>query len=716
MKAVSTVIINDAIAVGAICDMARRRGLHAAQTEVEQTWKTVAGSSFEEKLSAAWTWLFAGHSVERIALGLAHNAQLPAWILHDNHIGIVTRLAADGAPMQVEWLNGEAENVPTAATVLLPLAPDPAAHKPFVEAKKRGPATEAIITALKDHRGLFIRVGLVSLLMNLLSIVSSLFTMQVYDRVVPNFAFATLWVLASGVLLAYLFELAFKLIRLQLLEASTMRLDEGLSLYFFERLLALKLDRRPSRVGSLVAQVRDYEAIKNFFASTTLFAIADLPFIALFIAVIAMIGGPVAWVLLFFVPISFIAGIAVYKPTARLQALDNDDAARRTGVLFEAVAGAEGVKSQGGETRFSDIWLRALRDANKIGTQLRSLSSYAQFASGMLQNLSYIGVIIVGVYVIHAGDLTMGGLIACSILSSRVLNATSTITRLLLQWHHARYSLEVLDNVFSNPGDDDPARQAHTHTAPLDLTVKALKYSYEPDSAPQLQVSNLSIRAGERVSIMGRNGSGKSTLLRLLSGIATPSAGQVLIAGLDMQQCRPGWLREVIGYLPQEVRLFSGTLAENLTIGMSMPDEAKIREAMDRTGLTNTLGRHPLGLALPIREGGSGLSGGQRQMVGLTRMVLQDPKIWLLDEPSSSLDQESEQRLVTLLRNLPRDRTVIFTSHKQRWLTIADRMILMEDGMLKADVPAQQVRAAQRQNALKAAAEAKALAATPETP
>jgi ATP-binding cassette subfamily C protein LapB len=699
MTAVSTVIINDAIAVDAICDMAQRRGLHAARTEVEQTWKTVAGDSFEEKLCAAWTWLFTGHTLERLALGLARTAQLPAWILHDNHIGVVTRLAADGEPMQVTWINGEAENVPAVATVLLPMPPDATAYQPFVEAKKRGAATEAIITALKDHRGLFVRVGLVSLLMNLLSIVSSLFTMQVYDRVVPNFAFATLWVLASGVLLAYLFELAFKLIRLQLLEASTVRLDEGLSLYFVERLLALKLDRRPSRVGSLVAQVRDYESIKNFFTSTTLFTIADLPFIALFIAVIAMIGGPVAWVLVFFVPVSFAAGIAVYKPTARLQALDDDDSARRTGVLFEAVAGAEGVKAQGGEPRFSDIWLRATRESTMIGSQLRKLTSYAQFGAALLQNLSYIAVIIVGVYVIKEGHLTMGGLIACSILSGRVLNATSQITRLLLQWHHARHSLEVLDNVLSCPSDDEPSRQAHTHTAPLDYAIKNLKYSYGAEGPLQLEIGSLRIGAGERIAVMGRNGSGKSTLLRLLAGLGTPNEGQVLIAGLDIQQCRPGWLREVIGYLPQEVRLFSGTLAENLTIGMSMPGEAAIRAAMEKTGLIHTLGRHPLGLALPISEGGSGLSGGQRQMVGLTRMVLQNPKIWLLDEPSSSLDAESERRLIELLRSLPKDRTIIFTSHRQHWLSLCDRMLLIEDGAIKADAPADQVRT-RRMNAV----------------
>lgn len=687
--------ISDTVAVQALCEMAKRRGLHAARTEAEQTWRVVNGETPEQRLSAAWAWLFAGHSVEKIHPALAHNAQLPAWVVQGNSLGIATKLAADGEPMRVDWLT-EAPTVKEDAVALwVPVSPGLITTESFIPAKKRGPATEAILAALRDHLPLFRRVGFASLMMNLITIVSSLFTMQVYDRVVPNFAYATLWVLASGVVLAYLFEIAFKLIRLRLLETSALRLDEALSLYFFEKLMALKLDRRPSRVGSLVAQIRDYESVKSFFTSTTLFALADLPFILLFIGVVALIGSWVSLVLVLFVPLSILIGFVTYKPMARLQSQENDDAARRTGVLFETVAGAEGIKSMGGESRFSDVWLRATRESGHIGTQLRNLNSYTQFASAFVQQLSYIAVIIVGVYVIESGQLTMGGLIACSILSGRILASTSQITRLLLQWHHAHHSLKILDQVLSCPSDDTPGREANAQSAPLDLSLRNLVYAYEGSSSPQLQVPSLEIKAGERVAVLGRNGSGKSTLLKLLAGVATPNSGEVCIAGLDMQKCRPGWLREVIGYLPQEVRLFSGTLAENLTLGLSAPEESKLREAMDKTGLSRTLGRHPLGLGLPIREGGSGLSGGQRQMVGLTRLALQGPKIWLLDEPSASLDKESEDRLVQMLRDLPRDHTVIFTSHRQSWLAIASRVLFVDDGQIRVDQPADKVRAIQ---------------------
>lgn len=688
-------LIRDDIVVTALCDMAKRRGLHATRNEAEQTWRVVAGTSFEQRFAAAWAWLFAGHSVESVPIGLVHPAQLPAWVIDGGAIGVVTRLPVDGQPMRVEWFGGVHGQEARVLSLWIPVSPGLITNEPFLATKKRGPASEAIVAALRDHMPIFRRVGLASLLMNLLSIVSSLFTMQVYDRVVPNFAYATLWVLASGVLLAYVFEFFFKMIRLRLLESSALRLDEALSLYFFEKLMSLKLDRRPSRVGSLVAQVRDYESIKAFFTSSTLFLIADLPFIVLFIAVVAMIGGDVAWVLVFFVPISILIGFAVYKPMAKLQRQESDDAARRTGVLFEAVAGAEVIKSQSGEARFSDVWLRATRQAGDIGVRLRSLSAYAQFASAFLQQMSYIALIIVGVYVIEAGNLTMGGLIACSILSGRVLNTTSQITRLLLQWHHAKHALEILDEVLSSPSDDEPSRQANTHAAALDLAMRDVMYAYDRNETPQLQVPSLAIKAGERVAVLGRNGSGKTTLLKLLAGIATPNVGEVRVGGLDMQKCRPSWLREVIGYLPQEVRLFSGTLAENLTLGLSLPDEVKIREAMDRTGLSLTLGRHPMGLNLPIKEGGAGLSGGQRQMVGLTRLLLQNPKIWLLDEPSASLDKESEDRLVRVLRELPADRTVIFTSHRQSWLALASRVLFIEDGQIRVDTPAEKVRTIQ---------------------
>lgn len=695
--------VRSADAAAAILEMASRRGLHTSRLEVETALKQVHATSGPARVSAAWSILFAGHSTSAVPFDLMHLGQLPAWVFHQSSVGILCDLPSDERPAEITWLGNPPDAFNgTGLSVLVPLSPALLTAEVGASRKQSGVATAAIKAALFDHRALFMRVGLSSLIMNLLTIVTSLFSMQVYDRVVPNFAEATMWVLASGVLLALIFEGIFKILRLRMIENSAVRLDEAISLYFFEKLLALKIDRRPSRVGSLVAQFRDYESIKGFFTSTTLFLVADLPFIFLFVAVIYMIGGPVAWVNLAFLIICVLIGFAAYRPIAKLQRAETDEMARRLGLVFEAVSGGETLKASAAEPRFSDMWQQSTRVVGDIGSRLRSVTAYSQFVVAFFQQMAYVAMIITGVYVIHSGELTMGGLIACSILAGRSLASIGQVTQLLLQWHHARYALDVLNGILSRPSDDDDSRQANSRTAPLVYEISNLNYGYEGARRAQLEIPAMRIEAGSRVAVIGHNGSGKSTLLKLLCGVATPNVGQVTLAGIDLQRARPSWIRQTVGYLPQDVRLFSGTLRENLTLGIAMPDEETIRAAMEKTGLVRTLARHPEGLDLRIHEGGSGLSGGQRQLVGITRLLLQDPRIWLLDEPSASLDKDAEDALIRVLAALPSDHTVIFTSHRPAWFALAQRVVLLENGAIKADVPAEQVRRQQ----VKAASEA----------
>ncbi|MGJ8687869.1 MAG: ATP-binding cassette domain-containing protein, partial [Spongiibacteraceae bacterium] len=318
-------------------------------------------------------------------------------------------------------------------------------------------------------------------------------------------------------------------------------------------------------------------------------------------------------------------------------------------------------------------------DMNTITTSVQVITSF-------FQQISYVSIVIAGVYVIETGELTMGGLIACSILGGRALGTISGISSLLLRWHHARYSLKILNSLLSNQSDDNPDRQGSVKALPLDLTLKEISYAYEGSELPELVVPAMEIPAGSRIAVLGRNGSGKSTLLKLLAAVATPSAGEVRIAGLDYENCRPSWLRDVVGYLPQDPRLFSGTLVDNLTLGMSMPSEEAIFEALDKTGLLDAVKAHPQGLQIPIHEGGMGMSGGQRQLVALTRMVLQSPKIWLLDEPTASLDNRVERKIADVISNLPSDCTVIYTTHSQSWLAYCDRVLLLDEGQVKRDV------------------------------
>jgi len=669
------------LAAKALMDMARRRGLHASKHEAEQAWGQVTANTSRDRLIAAWRSLFKGHAVASSTAGLLSPSQLPAWLVTANSIGVVLKLASSESPMVVKWLGAEPVSLPANPEVLVPVAPLAAEEdESFIESEPRGKATEAIHVAIKAHAPLLGKVALVSVFINLIAVMSSLFAMQVYDRVVPNFAYATLWFLAIGMGVAYVFDVIFKLVRLKIMDATGKRLDEALSLYIFERLLGLKLDRRPSRQGSLVAQVRDYESVKQFFTSSTVFSLVDLPFVGLFVAAIYMIAGPVALVPLVFVLLSTLIGLVAYKPLARIQQENNDAVVRRQGMLYEAVSSGEVIKSQGGEAKFSDAWINATRETCDRGEELNYVSSVVQIVTAFFQQLSYVAIIITGVYVIETGELTMGGLIACSILGGRALASISGISALLVRWHHAKYSLQVLDQVLSCPSDLDAKREANTHALPLDLELVDVKYAYTGSQLPQFSAEALRIDAGSKVAVLGRNGCGKSTLLKLFAGIATPNQGEIRIAGLDYEHCRQSWLREVIGYLPQEPKLISGTLLDNLTLGMSMPSEDEIVAALEKTGLLDAVQRHPLGLQLPITEGGAGMSGGQRQAVGLTRLVLQNPKVWLLDEPAASLDSVLEQKVIDIIQGLPRDTTVIFTTHKQSWVSLADRGFIIHNG------------------------------------
>lgn len=654
---------------------AGRRGHAVTEGEVEQALVQAPGDTVERVVAEAWAWLFPRERLASLPLASAEAQHFPALAWQEGTLRVLVEKPEGDALPALVWLP-------------YPAVPAP---PPLTEQERRA-ATEAIVAVLRAHKPLFLRAGLATVVINLLAIMTSLFAMQVYDRVVPNFSYATLWALASGVILALGFDFVFKLLRQALLEKLTLRADAALSQYFFEQIIALKLDRRPPRPGTLVSQVRDYESVKSFFTSTTLFALADLPFVLFFIAVMAMMGGYVALVPLLLLPICIGIGLYAQRPLAELQEKQTDESARRQGLLIEVLQGAESLKAQGGEWRFSMLWGQLTQQLGEYGERIRTLGGRAQFLAATFQQLAYVLVLVVGVYRIEAGALTMGGLIACSILAGRAMGNIGQITGILVQWHHARHALHTLDKLLALPSDDSESRQASTTSAAPRITLEGIRYAYDTNDGLRLALDSLAIEAGERVAVLGRNGSGKSTLLKLIAGINTPNEGEVRIAGLDLQGCRLGWLRETVGYLPQDVRLFGGTLRDNLTLGLGQPDEARIQAALAQTGLDRFVQKQAQGLDCLVREGGLGLSGGQRQLIGLTRLVLQAPRIWLLDEPSASLDRESEDRVMQVIRALPSTVTVVFTTHRMNWLPLSQRTLLLEDGQVRADVPTSNVR------------------------
>lgn len=544
-----------------------------------------------------------------------------------------------------------------------------------------------------------------ALLANLLLLSTSLYSMQVYDRVIPSQGVATLTVLTTGVLIALLLELVIKLARSHLLEAAVQGMDLELSHAIFQRLLGLRLDQFPPAVGSLSAQLRSYETIRAFLSSATLYLLVDAPFALLFLGVIAIIAGPaVALIPAGFFVLALVVGFIHKGRVARHAQSGFAAANRKLGLLVETVEAAEGIKAVGAAARQGARWHELTRQGVEDEQAIRRVSESATYWAGFIQQVSYVLLVAAGAWIAATStELTAGGIIACSILSGRVLAPVAALPGLMVQAAHACAALEALEKVFALQGDN------HGVAAPLtparirgEWRCIDLKFAYPGRSQP-FAVPPCLIRAGEKVAILGPIGSGKSTLLKLLAGLYAPTAGQVLLDGLDIQQIDRQTLARQLGYLPQDVQLLAGTLRDNLTVGLAEPPaEADLLEACRQTGLDQLVASHPQGLDMPIFEGGSGVSGGQRQLIGLTRLLLGRPQAWLLDEPTAAMDEQSEGRALAALRQrVAAQATLILVTHKPALLGLVDRLIVLlpQGGVM--DGPRDAVLAQLRQNALR---------------
>lgn len=669
--------------------MAGSRSRFISNRRAHETTRLHDSGSAPERLGLAWQQLFPQDRVISLHADDVHNTQLPGWAELDGQPVLVLSRDQASRDWSLRDARGEDRVVQQLDSPVWVPVSNPALEDAPPEPKL---ASRVMRAALSEHRSWLLQVGLATLMTNALSIVTSIFAMQVYDRVVPNLAYATLYVLASGVALAMIFDLGFKTLRLRLQERVARRMDQGMSRYLVERMMALRLDRRPRAVGTLVHEIRDYESVKNFFTASTLFALADLPFALFFLAVIFMIGGKVVIAPLALIPVIILIGLVTQWRVGQWQRRHAQINAGRSGMLFEMVDGGETLKSLGAEWRFSALWRHNTELAAGAGMRIAEISGGAQQLSQLLQQLAYVGVIIAGVYQIQDGKLSMGGLIACSILSSRALSTLSGLSTVMVRAQHAKHALDVLNRLFAQARDGGDEQTASTNATSLGWRIEGLGYAYDVMAGLNLKVPELVIQPGERVAVLGRNGSGKSTLLRLLAGLATPTSGSVRLGNIDLMHARPDWARSVIGYLPQNPRLFAGTLRDNLCMGLSMPNDDDLSAAAALTGLDTLIAQHPKGLDLPITEGGRGLSAGQRQLVALTRLVLHKPRVWLLDEPAAGLDQAAEQRLQQLIQNLPPEATVLFTTHHNAWLKLASRVLVVEHGQINVDVPAERAR------------------------
>ena len=569
-------------------------------------------------------------------------------------------------------------------------------------------AREWFAYAIRQRRRVFIEASVATTVYNLLALATSLYSLNVYDRVIPTQGWSTLWVLSIGAFLGVVFEFVMREIRAIMVDRACKEIDLELSGVFFGKALSIRMDRRPSTIGTFAAQIRQFETVRNTLTSTTLFLLADMPFALFFIGVIALIAGKVALVPLALVPVAILTGFAHRRRIQRLTVLQIEESNQRNGILIEAIDGIESIKAAQGEWKQLERWQSLNESLSTNELALRHATTQSAAAVQSVQQLTYIAMIAAGAVAIGAGELTMGGLIACSIISGRAMQPIAMMSNLISQWAQARTSLRSLDAIMALPSDGPDefgARPLIPEQTSGELAIEDVRYVYGSridanlrragaeavqgaTDLVALNVPKLRIAAGERVAILGPVGSGKSTLIKVLSGLYRPQSGRVFLGGLDMALLAPEFVREHVGYLPQDVRLFQGTLRENLTIGLPSPSDEQILQAARLTGLEQAIAAHPKGLSLEISEGGRGLSGGQRQLVGLTRLLIAQPSVVLLDEPTASMDSDLERFVMgRLASHLRQDAVLVIVTHKAALLQHVSRILVVDRGRLALDGP-----------------------------
>lgn len=539
----------------------------------------------------------------------------------------------------------------------------------------------------------YIDIMLASLVANILALATIVFSMQVYDRVVPANSIPTLWVLAGGVFIAAIFEFILRLTRVYLSDILGKRADLVVSDRVFGHALRIKNSERPKSTGTFISQIRELESVREMVTSTTISAIADLPFFFLFLAIFALIGGNLFWVMLLIVPIMLLPALFVQKSLAKLAKEGMREASIRNALLVEAVQGIEDIKLLRAENRFQNQWNHMNEASAEISLKQRKISGFLGAWTQKIQGLTYALVVLVGCFSVMEGEMTTGALVACSILSSRMLGPISMLAGVLGRLQQAKVAKTSLDELMKK-AVDYPEQSQLIHRTKLygDYTFNKILFQYQEDQTqPNIIIPDLKIKAGEKIAILGRNGAGKSTLLQILAGMQTPNQGQVSLDDIDMQLLDPYDLRRDMGLLNQNAHLFFGTVRENLTLGMPLLEDEKLIETLKLTGAWNFIQEKKEGLDHLILEGGTGFSGGQKQLLLLTRLILAQPQIVLLDEPTAWLDDVSEKKLIDQLTPWFVQRTLIVATHRRPVLAWVDRIIVVNDGKIVMDGPRDQI-------------------------
>ena len=541
-----------------------------------------------------------------------------------------------------------------------------------------------------------------SFLINIFAVVSPLFVMNVYDRVVPNNAIDTLWVLSIGALTVFTFDAVLKLLRSYFIDLAGKKSDILLSSHIFEKVMGLSMASRPQSVGSFSRNIQEFESIRDFITSSTIVALIDLPFTLIILLVIGFIGGPLAIVPIIGGLIIALYGYALQMPLRRSVDKTVRSSAQKNATLIEVLTNIETLKVAHAESDLQARWEKNVGHIAKWGIKSKLLSSSAGTVASYIQQIVTVAMIITGVYLIADGELSMGGLIATVMLSGRALAPMAQVAGLSTRYNQSKVALNALDDIMKLPTDRPEGKSyAHKPVMKGDIEFDQVNFSYPGQEFKALNSVSLRIQAGEKVGIIGRIGSGKTTIEKILLGLYHPESGAVRIDGVDIRQINPSDLRHNMGCALQDSMLMYGTLKENITLGVSYMDDDAVLQAAERSGVKEFADRHPEGLDMQVGERGTNLSGGQRQSVAMARAMLTDAPIILLDEPCSSMDNTTETRLRQSLQDYCKQRTLLLVTHKASMLELVDRLIVMDQGRIIADGPKDQVFAALREGKLR---------------
>ena len=524
---------------------------------------------------------------------------------------------------------------------------------------------------------------------NVLALAGILFAKQIYDRVIPAESTPTLYVLFSGVMIAVLFDFIMRVNRIRVTDLLGKRADIRVSDLVYGHAVRLRNSARPKSTGAFISQIRELERVREMVTSTTILALADLPFFFLFLFVMWYIAGPLALVPLGALAALIIPGLLAQRKLARLAGESIRESSLRNAMLVETVQGMEDIKALQAEQRFQQQWNHYNAVTAESNLRLRGLIGRLVTWTHNVQSSVFALIVLFGAPMVMAGDMTTGSLVAASILGSRMMAPMSQITQVLSRWQQARYALKGLNQIMQLPVDHpEGSRRVHLPSISGNYALRQAAFQYAgEDGVPALQVESLKIRAGEKIAVLGRNGAGKSTLLQALSGFMEASGGEVTLEGVSMEHIDPADTRRDIGLLTQNANLFHGTLRENVTLGAPGATDREIIAALDMSGAMEFVRKLPKGMDHLILEGGLGLSGGQRQSLMLARLFIRNPQVVLLDEPTASLDDLTEKRFIAKLQRWAHGRTLIIATHRTSTLQLADRILVVENGRLILDEP-----------------------------